>query len=48
MFEGMDQDIVFMETSMGLKSFPHMHVECVPMPKETGDLAPIYFKVKMH
>ena len=22
MFEGMDQDIVFMETSMGLKSFP--------------------------
>ncbi|KAK3098520.1 hypothetical protein FSP39_020282 [Pinctada imbricata] len=44
MFEGMDQDIVFMETCMGLKHFPHMYLECIPMPKETGDLAPIYFK----
>ncbi|XP_060068862.1 CWF19-like protein 2 [Ylistrum balloti] len=44
LFENMDMDVVFMETSMGLKYFPHMHLECVPMPRETGDLAPIYFK----
>lgn len=44
MFESMDLDVMFMETSMGLKHFPHMHLECVPMPRETGDLAPIYFK----
>ena len=25
--------------------FPHMSVECIPMDKEVGDLAPIYFKV---
>lgn len=44
MFQDRDEDVVFMETSMKLKYFPHMHIECVPMPKETGDLAPIYFK----
>ena len=32
-------------TSMRLKHFPHMSVECIPMDKEVGDLAPIYFKV---
>ena len=37
--------MVFMETSMRLKHFPHMSVECIPMDKEVGDLAPIYFKV---
>lgn len=23
-----------------------MIIECVPLPKETGDMAPVYFKVK--
>ena len=32
-------------TFMRLKHFPHMSVECIPMDKEVGDLAPIYFKV---
>ncbi|XP_078314355.1 CWF19-like protein 2 isoform X2 [Crassostrea virginica] len=44
MFQSMDQDVVFMETCMGLRYHPHMYIECVPMEKETGDLAPIYFK----
>uniref|UniRef100_A0A8W8I2B8 CWF19-like protein 2 n=2 Tax=Magallana gigas TaxID=29159 RepID=A0A8W8I2B8_MAGGI len=44
MFLAMDQDVVFMETCMGLRYHPHMYIECVPMEKETGDLAPIYFK----
>lgn len=45
MFADRDEDVVFMETSMRLKQFPHMCIECVPMDKEVGDLAPIYFKV---
>ena len=45
MFEKQDEDVVFMETSMHLKKHPHMTVECVPMEREIGDLAPIYFKV---
>ncbi|XP_067013384.2 CWF19-like protein 2 [Anabrus simplex] len=44
MFSKMDEDVVFFETAMYLGRFPHMVLECVPMPKETGDLAPIYFK----
>jgi len=48
MFSERNQDVVFMETSMHLKRFPHMHIECVPMDKEVGDLAPIYFKVKIY
>ncbi|KAL3879004.1 hypothetical protein ACJMK2_031326 [Sinanodonta woodiana] len=44
MFSEHNQDVVFMETSMNLKRFPHMHIECVPMDREVGDLAPIYFK----
>jgi hypothetical protein len=45
MFLDQDEDIVFMETSMKLKYYPHVHIECVPLPRETGDMAPIYFKV---
>ena len=44
MFEQRDEDCVFMETCMGLHRFPHMALECVPMPREVGDMAPIYFK----
>lgn len=25
--------------------FSHMQLECIPLPKEIGELAPIYFKV---
>lgn len=45
MFEGKDQDCVFMEMSRNLRHHPHMYIDCVPMPREVGDMAPIYFKV---
>jgi hypothetical protein len=45
MFSDADQDVVVFENAVYLKSHPHMYIECVPMPKETGELAPIYFKV---
>ncbi|XP_052276892.1 CWF19-like protein 2 isoform X2 [Dreissena polymorpha] len=44
MFEERGEDVVFMETCMRLKHFPHMCLECVPLEKEVGDMAPIYFK----
>ena len=40
-----DEDCVFMELCTRLKKTPHMVIECVPMPREVGDMAPIYFKV---
>ncbi|KAL8573036.1 hypothetical protein ACOMHN_010466 [Nucella lapillus] len=46
MFVAQDQDIVFMETTIHLRHFPHMALECIPLDREVGDLAPIYFKVK--
>jgi hypothetical protein len=45
MFREQDQDVVIFENAVFLKRLPHMYLECVPMPKETGELAPIYFKV---
>lgn len=44
MFTSRDEDVVFFETAMNLNRFPHMYIECVPLPREEGDLAPIYFK----
>ncbi|CAG7831460.1 unnamed protein product [Allacma fusca] len=44
MFSDINQDVVIFESAMFLKKHPHMYLECVPMPKETGELAPIYFK----
>jgi len=44
--EKLDLDVVFFETAMCLWKFPHMLMECVPVPRESGDLAPIYFKVR--
>ncbi len=46
MFSDRDEDCVFMETSKNLKFHPHMSVEVIPMDKEVGDMAPIYFKVR--
>jgi len=30
---------------MNLKRFPHMAIECIPLPISAGETAPIYFKV---
>ena len=45
MFRSMDKDVVFMETSMRLRHFPHMALECIPLDRELAETAPIYFKV---
>ncbi|GAB1293834.1 CWF19-like protein 2 [Apodemus speciosus] len=44
MFEDKELDCIFLETNMGLKKHYHMVYECIPLPKEAGDVAPIYFK----
>ena len=44
LFQDKGEDIVFFETAIYLKKFPHMLIECVPLEKEIGDMAPIYFK----
>merc|ERR1712117_646051 len=33
-----------METTKNLHHHPHTCIECVPLPREMGDMAPIYFK----
>lgn len=44
MFKNAGKGCLFFETSLNLKRHPHMHVECIPVPKETGEMAPLYFK----
>ncbi|XP_003383183.1 PREDICTED: CWF19-like protein 2 [Amphimedon queenslandica] len=44
MFADRDMDVVFMETYTSSKSHSHMIMECVPLPKEVGELAPMYYK----
>ncbi|XP_029303044.1 CWF19-like protein 2 [Cottoperca gobio] len=44
MFESQEQDCVFMETHMNPRKRRHMVLECIPLPRELGDMAPIYFK----
>ncbi|CAD5219719.1 unnamed protein product [Bursaphelenchus xylophilus] len=39
-----DEDCVFIETAKNVKNTLHMNIECIPLPRESGDLAPIYFK----
>ncbi|KAK5968726.1 hypothetical protein GCK32_021089 [Trichostrongylus colubriformis] len=45
MWREQDQDCVFVEMSRNVNSGPHHVIECIPMPFEIGDTAPIYFKV---
>ncbi|XP_047248525.1 CWF19-like protein 2 isoform X2 [Girardinichthys multiradiatus] len=44
MFEAQELDCVFMETYMNPRRKQHMVLECIPLPRELGDMAPIYFK----
>lgn len=48
MFLSQDEDVLFFESARQLNKFPHMVLNCVPVPKETGDTAPIYFKVRLY
>lgn len=47
MFESQNLDCVFMETHIYPRQQKHMVLECVPLPRELGDMAPIYFKVSI-
>ena len=42
MFEYDDRDCVFFEIATGLKRHPHMVLECVPLPREVGELVRFY------
>ncbi|XP_023565217.1 CWF19-like protein 2 isoform X2 [Octodon degus] len=44
MFEDKGLDCIFLETNMSMKKQYHMVYECIPLPKEVGDMAPVYFK----
>ncbi|CAH6780001.1 CWF19-like protein 2 [Phodopus roborovskii] len=44
MFEEKGLDCIFLEYNMGMKKHYHMVYECIPLPRELGDMAPIYFK----
>ncbi|KAG5882533.1 CWF19-like protein 2-like protein [Gonioctena quinquepunctata] len=44
LFEEHNETVIFFETALKFHKFPHMCIECVPLPKEDGDMAPIYFK----
>ncbi|KAK9719830.1 Protein similar to CwfJ C-terminus 1 [Popillia japonica] len=44
MFNAIDKDVIFFETALYFYKHPHMVWHCVPVPREQGDLAPIYFK----
>lgn len=37
-------DVVFYETATKLHKHPHMVINCVPLPRDVGDMAAIYFK----
>lgn len=36
--------MVFIETHKQLRKQHHMIIECIPLPKEVGDMSPVYFK----
>ena len=44
MFADRDMDIIFTETYSHSKRKAHMYIECIPLPKDEGSLAPMYFK----
>lgn len=44
MFEENDEDVIFLETCKNLKSYPHLVIECIPVPREIGEVAPICFQ----
>ncbi len=39
-----ESDFVFFESAMSLRHHPHMVLECVPLPRELGETAPMYFQ----
>lgn len=44
MFAKDNRGVVFIETSMALRRKRHIFIECLPLPRDLFDEAPIYFK----
>ncbi|GJQ77271.1 hypothetical protein Trydic_g20696 [Trypoxylus dichotomus] len=44
MFDSIDKEVIFFETALKFYKHPHMILHCVPIPREQGEMAPIYFK----
>lgn len=45
MFAEQEKDVVFLETVMGLaQQRRHCLVECIPLPRDVANEAPLYFK----
>lgn len=40
-----EEDAIFLEYSLTGNKQRHLCIECIPLPKEEGDMAPMYFKV---
>lgn len=38
---------IFFEVYKKRRKFSHMKLECIPLPKEIGESAPLYFKVNI-
>ncbi|XP_052750723.1 CWF19-like protein 2 homolog isoform X2 [Galleria mellonella] len=43
-FNSQNKDVVFFETATRLHRYPHMVINCIPLPRDVGDMAAIYFK----
>ncbi|XP_068627900.1 CWF19-like protein 2 homolog [Battus philenor] len=43
-FNLQNKDVVFFETATKLHKYPHMVINCIPLPRDVGDMASIYFK----
>ena len=44
MFSCYDMDVIFSECYTSSNKMSHMYIDCIPIPKEEGSLAPMYFK----
>ena len=45
MFAEQDRDVVFLESVQGLSRHPHSAIHCVPLKRDDGAMAPMFFKV---
>eukprot|EP01134_Creolimax_fragrantissima_P002608 CFRG2608T1 len=48
MYNAKEMDCVFMETAMNFKRHRHAVLECVPMDREVGEIAPMCFRKAMN
>ena len=44
MFDDHEQDVIFSECYTDPKRRSHMYIDCIPVPKDEGSMAPMYFK----